>query len=408
LDDYIKIVEMARQGLSKSAIAQRLGIERHTVQKYLKEEVDPPQSQHRKGGSKLLSRFEERLQRRLAEGCTNAVVLLREIEKDGYKGSYTTLKDFVRPLREAERFRAELRWESPPGKYGQVDWGECVAQLPDGSRVKFYAFVFTLAYSRAMYVTWTNRMDMATFLRCHIEAFSYLGGVPEYLVYDRLKTAVSDDDHGKAIFNPAFLDFANYYGFTPRACPPNWPRGKGKVESGVRYVKLNFWLGLTLIGGLDDLNRQNRDWLDGIANTRTHGTTGRVPFEMLKEENLKPIAGIQPYPVNPAVIRIVSHDCLVSYGGCRYSVPAEWAGKTVCVRAVSSERIVVSAGDKVITEQPIEPVLKRTLITDAHYSSLRGRPRLKPVRVIPRLEMPANEVERRSLSEYAAITEVMP
>lgn len=137
-----------------------------------------------------------------------------------------------------------------------------------------------------------------------------------------------------------------------------------------------------------------------MANPRVYGTTGWVPFKMLKEEGLQPVAGRHPYPAFPAVLKPVSRDCLISYGGCRYSIPAEWKGKNVWVRAVSSDRIVVTAKGQIISEQPLEPVLKRTVITDSHYASL------KPVRVIPRIEPSTLEVERRPLSEYEALLEV--
>jgi Mu transposase, C-terminal domain len=127
---------------------------------------------------------------------------------------------------------------------------------------------------------------------------------------------------------------------------------------------------------------------------------------MLKEEKLKVTLGRPPYPVSPAILRQVSRDCLVSYRGCGYSVPAEWAGKSVWVREISGERLVISAGNKIISEQPLEMVLKRTLINEAHYLSLRGRPHLRPVKVIPRFEPGMVEVEHRSLSEYAALAEV--
>ncbi len=134
-----------------------------------------------------------------------------------------------------------------------------------------------------------------------------------------MKTVVlGEDGHGQVKFNPAFLDFAQYYGFMPRACSPNWPRGKGKVESGVKYVRRNFWQGLVTISGIDDLNARCRNWLDNIANVRMHSTTGRIPLEMLKEEKLKAIAGRLPYPTNPAALRAVSRDSLVSYRGCCY------------------------------------------------------------------------------------------
>jgi transposase len=407
LDEYLEIQELVRQGLPKTEIARRLGLDRKTVRKYLKAMTGPPVGQNRRIRRRLLEQFEGYVRIRVAQGCTNGKVLLREIQAQGYQGSYTILKDFLRPLREQEQWRAEIRWEAPPGLYAQIDWGDFTAQLPDHSLIRLHAFVFTLVYSRVTYAEWTTRMDMAHLMRCHEHAFTYVGGVPKYIVYDRMKTVVlGEDERGQVRFNPAFGDFAQYYGFTPKATPPSWPRGKGKVESGVKYVRHNFWQGLVSIAGVDDLNLRCREWLDKVANPRVHGTTGRVPFDMLKEEGLQPVVGRLPYPVHPAVLRVASRDCLVSYGGCRYSLPAEWAGKSVWVRALSGDRIVVSAKGQIISEQPLEPVLKRTVITDSHYASLRGRPRLKPVRVIPRIEPPTLEVEHRPLCEYEALLEV--
>jgi hypothetical protein len=231
--------------------------------------------------------------------------------------------------------------------------------------------------------------------------------VPKYIVYDRMKTVVlGEDERGQARFQPALLDFAGYYGFVPKATPANWPRGKGKVESGVKYVRRNFWQGLVSIAGVEDLNGRCRGWLDTVANRRVHGTTGRVPLAVLPEEGLTKITARVPYPSQPPVVRVVSRDCLVSYGGCRYSVPAQWAGERVWVTPVSGERIVVSARGEAICEHPLEPALKRTVLQDGHYAALRGRPRPRALRVVPRVEPPRLEVERRPLAEYEALAGV--
>lgn len=406
LEDFLEIQQLSYQGLTRSEIALRMGLDRKTVRKYLKKNTGPPVSKIRQRNS-LLDGFKDYLKKRLSQGCLNAVVLYREIKEQGYQGHITILRAFLHPLRQQEKWRAELRWESAPGQYAQVDWGQCKAQLPDGSLLKLYVFVYTLAYSRVTYAHWTNKMDLATLQRCHEAAFNYTGGVPEYIIYDRMKTVIQGEDKGKVHFNQAFLDFAQYYGFMPTACPAYWPRGKGKVESGVKYIKGNFWSGVINISGMDDLNNRCLDWLDQVANVRIHGTTGRAPFDILPEEKLKVTIGRPSYPISPVVLRQVSRDCLVSYRGCCYSVPAEWAGKNVWVREISGERLVVSAGNKIISEQPLEMVLKRTVINEAHYLSLRGRPHhLSPVRVIPRFEPASLEVEHRALSEYAALAEV--
>jgi transposase len=72
-----------------------------------------------------------------------------------------------------------------------------------------------------------------------------VGRVPEEILYDRMKTIwTGTDERGEIIWNAVFLDFARYWGFTPRLCRPYRPQTKGKVESGVKYVRRNFLCGL--------------------------------------------------------------------------------------------------------------------------------------------------------------------
>ena len=124
------------------------------------------------------------------------------------------------------------------------------------------------------------------------------------------------------------------------------------------------------ISGVDDLNRPYRKWLDGVVDIHIHGTTGRAPFEMLKEEGLAAMVGLPAYLVHLAVQRLASRDWLVSYGGCRCSVPAERASKNVWVRLVRDDRVVVNAGGQDISEHPLEPVLRRPVIDDAHHETI--------------------------------------
>ena len=122
-------------------------------------------------------------------------------------------------------------------------------------------------------------------------------------------------------WHPKYLDFAAYYGFTPRACQPYRAQTKGKVEAGVHYVRINFWPGLSYTG-LADLNQQAVSWLDTVANVRIHGTTGQVPFDRLPLEGLLPLLGKPDYDTALVSTRRSSADCFISYGGNFYSVPA--------------------------------------------------------------------------------------
>jgi len=229
LDQYLEIRDLSLQGVSQSEIARRTGLDRKTIRKYPAKSAGPPVKGKRRQRGNLVQPHADYLRKRWAQGCRNAVVLMREIKERGYQGSYSVLKEFLQPLRDGARWRVELRWESPPGQYAQADWGYFKAEMPDGSSLKLHAFVLTLAYSRVIYVEWTTGMDLATLERCHEHAFDYVCDLPKYIVYDRMRTVVlGEDSDGEVRFHPAFGDFAGHYGFTPKAAPAHWPRGKGR------------------------------------------------------------------------------------------------------------------------------------------------------------------------------------
>src|SRR3712207_9247486 len=65
------------------------------------------------------------------------------------------------------------------------------------------------------------QQDLATVLRCHVAAFEALGGVPEQILYDRMKTAVLGEvDERGIVYNDKLLALAAHYGFVPKACRP--------------------------------------------------------------------------------------------------------------------------------------------------------------------------------------------
>lgn len=167
--------------------------------------------------------------------------LYTEIKLRGYTGSETQVRAWVHPLREARLSQATVRFETEPGQQAQVDWGHFGTIHHQGRQKRLHAFVMTFGWSRAMYLEFTTATDEAAFLRCHLHAFRYFGGVPREVVHDNLKTAVlARDGTGAIHWNPRYLDLAHCYGFSPRACQPYRAQTKGKVESGIKYVRGNF------------------------------------------------------------------------------------------------------------------------------------------------------------------------
>jgi transposase len=269
-----QLLELHGAGASIRSIAESLGISRNTVRKYLRT-PELPQPAPRTSRESKLDPYMEHIRERLSEGIENCQVLLRELRQRGYGGGYTILKEFVRPLRRRPPVSGTMRFETAPGEQAQVDFGSCAYAAPIGGRRRVWAFTIVLSWSRMLYVEFVRRADTATFLRCHLHAFEYFGGLPQRCLYDRTKLVVLGiDAHGAPLWNARFLDFVLRLGIESQLCHAYRPQSKGRVESGIKYVKGNFWSGIRFTD-LEDLNRQARVWCDTVANVRLHGTTHR-------------------------------------------------------------------------------------------------------------------------------------
>jgi transposase len=409
------IKDMYRKGVSISEIARQTGHDRKTVRKAIKGEL---LAMRRKAPAKnrKLDPYTDYLQRRMAEGVYNTRKLYREVQARGYPGGLTQVILYVQPFRPARQEQATVRFETKPGQQAQVDWGSCGYIDVDGRQKTLYCFVMTLGWSRAMYVEFTTNGDTGSFIRCHQHAFEYFGGIPREVLHDNLKSAVIErDTTGTIRFNTRYLDFALALGFTPRPHQPYRPQTKGKVESGVRYVKGNFWVGLHFID-VEDINTQARVWLDTVANPRVHGTTGEAPFNRLPFERLQPLPA-QRFDTSSISYRQVGRDCLVSYQGNRYSVPAAYVQQTVMVKETDDCRVVlVSAKGDVIARHRLLRGHHQWSVDPAHYAGLPAPGRQRNRQPLAFQAGPADEgsygrwtapqVEQRSLGVYEQLVEV--
>lgn len=213
---------LAAEGLKKTQIARRLGINRETVAKYLA--VDEiPERIRRKSVSRKIDDFLDHIKARLFNYPElTAERLFREIVKMGYTGSRRTVRRYVARIRPTQE-RVYKPVETLPGEQAQVDWGHEGTIEENGQRFSLYSFNFILSHSRVRYVEYTTSQDMATFLACHQRAFQYVGGCPREIVYDNAKTVVLERVGTVVRFHPDLLRFAAASGFKPRACWVNDP-----------------------------------------------------------------------------------------------------------------------------------------------------------------------------------------
>ena len=395
-DMWHEIHSRRRLREAKKSIARALGLHIQTVRKVLRQAAPRPY-ERTKDERGLLTPYKNYILQRLAAVGYCARSIYEELQARGYPGSYDMVKRFVSPLR-AEAFQeATMRFETPPGRQGQADWGQCWTTIA-GKGVKVHLFVMTLGYSRRLYAEATLDEKLPSFLRCHEAAFAHLGGVPHEILYDNLKSVVLGRDFAGSRFewNPIFWDFSRHYGFQPRPHRPYRPQTKGKVESGVKYVK-RFMRGKSF-ESLDHLNTCLLEWIITVADQRVHGTTHRKPAEMFLEEKalLLDLQGRPGYTIQERAVRHVSKDCLVAFEANRYSVPFRLAGRQVEVQA-DGETVKIYQGGGLVSSHPRLDGSYRSSIDKSHYWGL-----FKPAAPTP---APADDVQVRDLAVYQSLVE---
>jgi transposase len=241
-------------------------------------------------------------------------VLRQELAVErGIAVSLRTVERAVKPYRqelEAEA-RATVRFETPPGKQMQIDFGERLVEI-GGAKLRVYLFVATLGFSRRCHIRAFRNERQESWFDGLESAFSKFGGVTEEVLFDNARALVVEHDAvtRTVVFNDKLKAFAKHWGFRPRACTPYRARTKGKTENGVGYVKKNAIAG-RCFPTWEAFEAHLEAWTREVADVRVHGTTGEAPIERFRRAEakaLKSIAGISPFHVARELIRRVQAD----------------------------------------------------------------------------------------------------
>jgi transposase len=305
-DTLVLLRHLLDQGLSKSAIAARLGVSRRVIYYWLATgQLDrdvsapaPPRQSARR--AQKLDPFTPIIRDRLATYPElSAVRLLAECRAAGYTGGVTQLRAFVATARPQPEPAPLIRFETPPGHQAQVDFA--TVHFPWGTR---YALLVVLGYSRLLWLRFYPRQTMQTVMAGLEEAFASFGGVPHECLFDQLKAVVVEDERpagGKLVANPEFLRFAAHWGFRIRACRPYRAQTKGKVERPVRYLRESFVYGREFLGD-GDLAHQATQWLADVANARVHATTREAPAVRFARDEQALLLPLAARPYRPLVL----------------------------------------------------------------------------------------------------------
>ena len=374
-DKWMNIRADFSKGINYAELGRKYNVDPRTAKRYASAEKRPRYPANTKRTSKL-EPYKAMIDELLLDAPYSAVRILEIITEHGFDGKYTIVKDYVRSRKKSLNKQATVRFETMPGLQGQVDWAHFPEHrvMEDGTYKKLYCFLMILGYSRMRYIEFVTDMSTDTLIRCHINAFGYLHGYPDEILYDNMKQVVVKRllRQSDSTMNSQFEDFAGFYGFEPVLCRPYRGQTKGKIERTVSYVRSNLMTGIKY-ENLHELNLQALKWCDKV-NSKVHGTTSKIPFHELEKENLNPL--VREYPLHKGTFRKIAHDCLFSYAGNKYSVPSRYSGKEAFIR-ITGRIMSVYHRDKLIAQHCINPGKNTMNLNPGHYSELTAHQSMK-------------------------------
>jgi len=374
-DEVAAMVRLRALGWGVRRIAAELGCSHVTVRRYLAEGGWAAYRTPRR--AKALDGLEGWLAERFRRHRGNADVVRQELLAEHAIGvSLRTVERAVAPLRRelAAEARATVRFETPPGRQLQIDFGERRVEV-GGEAVKVCLFVATLGHSRRLHVRAFRGERQEHWFEGLESAFRAFGGVPEEVLLDNARALVVHHDPAtrEVRFNDRLLAFAKHWGFRPRACAPYRARTKGKDERGVGYVKRNAIAGRAFASWAA-LEAHLERWVREVADVRVHGTTGEAPaarFARDEAKALRPLDGRPPFRQLRELTRRVRADCCVEVDGNAYSVPWRLIGEGVRVELAAGRVRILHAGREVAAHDERAGRRERAL-DPAHFEGVAG------------------------------------
>jgi transposase len=335
---HTTILTLWKQGKSKSEIARITQKDRGTVRKIIQryEESGAEEPRIFNKESSLCSYHTEIVI--YLEAGLSGVRIYEKLQELGCGISYSSVRRYIAKLKLQTNIC--VRFHSEPGEEAQVDFGY-IGLIPDPAnhkRRKAWAFNMRLSYSRLDYYEIVFDQKVETFIQCHENAFRSFGGIVKVVKIDNLKAGVLEAHFYEPIHQRFYKQFADHCGFYALPCRVRQPQEKGKVESGIKYIKNNFMAGRTF-RDYDDLNHQLKDWIRYYCNERIHGTTKEKPRDLFDRQER---TALKPLPQNDFYMglrgqRKVHKDCHIIIDHNFYSVPCQYVGKIVEIECSSKE-----------------------------------------------------------------------
>lgn len=238
--------------------------------------------------------------------------------------------------------KATLRIKRKPGETMEVDWVGDTLKVYDAascSDIPAYIFVAVLPCSLYGYAEAFPDMKSNHWIEAHIHAYSFFGGVTRILVPDNLKTGVIKNTRTELILNRSYHEMAEHYGTAIIPARPVKPKDKPNAEGTVKVLET--WILAALRNRkfftFDELNKAIHEKLEEFNAKPFQKKKGSRLSAFIEEEKdfLMPLPA-SPYETAVWSTATIQPDYLIKIGDCKYSVPYEFIGKKVDIRATEN------------------------------------------------------------------------
>jgi transposase len=358
VDDFARIRQAYRDGLSTRQIAQQCGVGRDTVRKALQHAEPPPYTLAQPRPAPVFGPFREAVDAILAEDesaprkqrHTASQVYRRLVAEQGYTGKYDQIRRYIqhRRLNLRETF---IPLDHRPGVRAEADFGHIYVDFPDGRR-QVPVLIVTWSYSNAPFAIALPTERTEAILHGLVEGFAFFGCVPVELWWDNPKTVAIHLYQGRdRILHSRYAALASHYPFTPKFCLAATPTEKPRVENRVFDLQRQWATPVPRVNDLAELNTHLRKCCLE-ARDRTCGdntVTVGVRFEQDKAAALPiPDRSFDACVLQPGQVDKYQ---TVRFDGNRYSVPRRWAFRAVMVKGYVDRVEAVADGQVIATHK---------------------------------------------------------
>ena len=377
---YKKIMEHLKMKINKSKLARDMGVDRRTIDKYLNGFIP---KKKRKKKSKI-DEFYPIIAGLLSEDSKQVFYYRRNLwqylkDNHGLICGQSTFRTYIANTPEFQAYfekdehipsisNTGIRFETRAGKQAQLDWKESISyETKDGEQVEINVAVLVLSHSRMRFFYMSISKSQAVLFSFLTETFEKMGGVPEELVTDNMKTVMDEarTEFSKGKVNAKFAQFAKDFGFKVRPCIAGRPKTKGKVETTMKLLdEIHAYQGKF---NMEELHVYIERLCNRI-NREIHQGTNKIPLlEFQKEKNhllQLPTERVRDsFKINHTLVKVNASN-MISYKSNQYSVPPMYQGKKVSLQ-VYDDQLWIHYNMELIAQHKISDA--KLNYQEAHY-----------------------------------------